>query len=434
VANEAALATDAVVERSFAGTTFRDGAGPAVDEMVWLSTYANVAEVFRSRDFEQGGGGRRDSAAMVGDCLLALSGRDHFERRRIDATVFRRSVLVDLERNVLDARLSAALDERARQRGSDGVVRAELINLLRNTMCHVQATFGGIDGVDTPQQVERYIGYLARMGHGTDVEWETRDHHQVLEDALAARELFVRDFFAPSFRRRADLVEQYEAGRLPASELPNDLLTIMLLHRAHFERWDDGIYLRELTIFGTGSITKGVPHVLAEMDHWLQAHPDDRAHLGDAHFLRRAALEALRLHPPSPFFIRQAVRDVTLTSGRSFLAGTYVVLDVTRASRDPLAVGTDPDRFDMRRLPTAKLKPAGLVFGDGPHTCIGMTLSIGDTAASQDEATTAEGMVVHILRRLHAAGVRPDPASPPTWNDANVRNEYVRFPVVFESV
>lgn len=432
--NETALTTDQPTNCSLAGTTFQPDAGPSVAEMTWLTGYADVAEVFRSRDFEQGGGGRRDSAPMVGDCLLSLSGRDHFERRRIDSAVFRRSALADLEREVLDPHLTTAFDECARRRGPDGLARTELIELLRYTMCHVQAAFGGIDGLDSPDRVRRYVSYLARMGPGTDVEWETRDHKEVLRGALASRELFVSEFFAPSLRRRAALVDQYHAGRLPTLDLPNDLLTTMLLHREHFARWDDDVFLRELTIFGTGSITKGVPHVLAELDAWLQAHPADGALLGEPQFLRRAALESLRLHPPSPFFIRRAIRDVTLASGRVFRGGQYVVLDVTRANRDAIAIGRDPDRFDMERVPAARLKPAGLVFGDGPHTCIGMTLSIGDTSTVVDDLAGADGMVVHILRRLYAAGIRPDPSIPPDWNDANVRNEYVRYPVVFENL
>jgi cytochrome P450 len=57
--------------------------------MTCLTDCADVDTVFKSRDFEQGGGGRRDSPPFVGDSLLALSGDAHFERRCIETALFR---------------------------------------------------------------------------------------------------------------------------------------------------------------------------------------------------------------------------------------------------------------------------------------------------------------------------------------------------------
>jgi hypothetical protein len=74
----------------------------------------------------------------------------------------------------------------------------------------------------------------------------------------------------------------------------------------------------------------------------------------------------------------------------------------------------------------------GLAFGDGPHTCIGMGMTIGEGAVTDDEAPL--GMAVYIVRELYRAGIRLDPGNPPRWNDANVRNEYAAFPVCFENL
>ena len=72
----------------------------------------------------------------------------------------------------------------------------------------------------------------------------------------------------------------------------------------------------------------------------------------------------------------------------------------------------------------------GLAFGDGPHTCIGMGMTIGEGVASDEHAPL--GMAVFIVRQLFGAGISLDPENPPRWNDANVRNEYSAFPVCFD--
>src|SRR5439155_26899557 len=98
-------------------------------QMTWLVSCADVDDAFRSRDFEQGGGGRRDSEPFVDHGLLALSGDEHFERRRVEAPLFRRPALRRYELEVLAPALRAGLEGCAR--GADGVARGELQRVLR---------------------------------------------------------------------------------------------------------------------------------------------------------------------------------------------------------------------------------------------------------------------------------------------------------------
>jgi hypothetical protein len=91
--------------------------------------------------------------------------------------------------------------------------------------------------------------------------------------------------------------------------------------------------------------------------------------------------------------------------------------------------GADSDSFDPRRTPRVPVKPARLAFGDGPHTCIGMALSIGETVERTDsEEATPVGLVTLTLRELFRAGVVPDEAQK---SDLNVRDEYETYDVVF---
>jgi cytochrome P450 len=236
-------------------------------------------------------------------------------------------------------------------------------------------------------------------------------------------------------QRREALIAAHADGRLAESELPRDLLTVMLRNKQHFDKWDSEVYVRELTLFAPGdTIMRFLPHMVAEIHDWLRRSPGDQARLEDTGFLRRCALESLRLHPPSPYFIRIAIENTTLASGRSFSAGDYVVLDVTAASLDPGVFGPDADSFNPHRVPLHKVKPVGLAFGEGPHTCIGAAMSVGEISARHPDPDDPIGLVPYTLRELFRAGITPDGDAGAELNSANARNEFTTFPVRFAAV
>ena len=411
------------------GTTLDPRNGPSASAMRWLTRLADVDEVFRSQDFEQGGGGRRDSGPFVAGSLLALSGDDHFDRRRILSALFRRQVVQSLQNDVFVPHFEMAL--RRCPRGADGLIRADLQVVIRAALRHVAAALVGIDGIGSPDAAQRYQACVDKMAIGVNLEWAARDHGALTQEILPFKQRFAAEFFEPSFARRRALVEAFRAGRIEREALPLDLMTLILLHPDHFGRWDDELPLREVILVNgaPASIPMGVSHVVRELTDWFAGHPEDRARMGDRDFVRRAIYESLRLHPASPFLIRRALRDTRLASGASFAAGEYVVLDLYSASRDPEVYGPDPDRYDPHRKPAIRLRPMGLGFGGGPHTCIGMSLSVGGTSAADEEGP--EGIMVWIVGEIYARGVEMDPERPPRFNDVNVRNEYAEFPVVF---
>ena len=423
--------------KSFAGTCLDPSRGPAAADMPWLTSYHDVDEAFRSRDFVQGGGGRRDSAPFTGDGVLSLSGDDHFARRRVESALFRKSVLGHCEHGVLAPALAAALAACAARRGADGLARAELQTLLRSALCKVSAALSGLDGVETPAAMERFLLYMDRLSAGANIEWAAGHHREIVSEGVAFKRLFVEEFFAPSWKRRKALVASFQAGAIAEGALPNDLLTVMLRNREHFAKWDEDVFVREIILFNgapTNTITLAAPHVVMELSEWFRLHPEDGAKTADPDFLRCAINETLRLHPASPYLIRQTVSDVELPSGGRLPAGQYVVLDLVRASRDPVVFAPNPDGFDPYRQPTVRLRPTWLGFGGGPHTCIGMSMAIGEASASGGDAGAPLGLLVFILKELYAAGMNLDPAHPPRWNDANVRNEYAEFPVCFGQI
>lgn len=408
------------------------GQAKAVSEMTRLTSFADVQEVFRSKDFAQAGGGRRDSKPVYGETLLSLSGNDHFERRRIESPLFRKGLLGSYEHGVLVPAIQAALAECGARRGADGRARADLIGLVRSLLLEVSIAIVGLDGAGDRVAFDRLRRCAERLADGANVEWSTRDHREVIQDALEGKRVFVEEFFQPSWERREALVAAHRAGRLPESELPTDLLTLIIQSREHFAKWSPEVYANEAILFmvaNFGSPSNAMAHVGAELTGWLEWHPDDRKRTDDPHFLRCAVNEALRLHPATPYVIRQAIRDTVLASGRVIRAGEHVTLELTPANRDPAVFGPEPDRYDLRRPGLGEPAASGLTFGAGPHTCIGKFLAIGDPQPGED---ATQGTMVRILREFYGAGLAPDPAAPPRFRTDNIRNEYATFPIVFE--
>jgi cytochrome P450 len=107
-------------------------------------------------------------------------------------------------------------------------------------------------------------------------------------------------------------------------------------------------------------------------------------------------------------FRRTATRDTTLGPVR-VRAGDKVVVSFLAANRDP-AVYDRPDVFDIRRAPNPHL-----VFGHGPHFCLGAHLA----------RTQMRALFGALLRRtswLEAAG-------PPSYLRSNFQRGVKRLPL-----
>lgn len=100
----------------------------------------------------------------------------------------------------------------------------------------------------------------------------------------------------------------------------------------------------------------------------LLHHPNEFARLRqDRSLLRPAIEEMLRYEPGGSFILRVAIEDVTC-GGVPIPAGTLAIGLVAAIGRDP-RIFEDPDRFDVSRTANPHM-----VFGAGPHICIGKAL------------------------------------------------------------
>jgi len=160
-------------------------------------------------------------------------------------------------------------------------------------------------------------------------------------------------------------------------------------------------------VAGNETLRNGLPGACVA----LLEHPQAAAELrADLALLPRATEEMLRWWTPVMTFRRTATRDCEL-GGQAIRAGEKVVVSFTSANRDE-AVFADPDRFDIRRHPNPHL-----VFGYGPHFCLGAHL-----ARAQVRALFAE-----VLARTSSLSY----ATAPSYLRSNFQRGIKRLPVAW---
>jgi cytochrome P450 len=385
-----------------------------------VQTYGDVDALLKSKAFVAAPADL--TTALIGDTLITLRGDEHLDRRRLEQALFEKDALRDYETRLLVPIIDRCL--RRLERGSDGVVRADLIRLVRIMLLEISAAVVGLDvGDDAENPHLRDV--LDGINDGVQAQWATSDQDAQLARGLRAKEALVADVLAPAWRRRAALLEAFRAGNLARSDLPRDLLMLLLERQAEDETLTDDTIVRECILYLVASVdtsVHAVTHVVTELESWLEQHPEDRERLGDPDFLRLATEEALRLHPPAPAVVRHATDDFDLPSGACVKRGERAWCDLLVSNVDESVIGSDPERFDLSRQINARVPRYGHSFGAGHHVCIGRVLALGDRKAG------TRGSVVRILDALYRAGVERDLESVSTRLES-VSDKYAAFVV-----
>src|SRR5205823_7108487 len=172
----------------------------------------------------------------------------------------------------------------------------------------------------------------------------------VVREACAG---FEREFVRPAWDRRATLIESVRKGDLAEQDLTQDILTILLLHRAdaNLELSDDGRIVREVATYLQGGTHTSAQTLVNALDI-IFARADANAVLEriatDTAYAQRVVLETLRLRPTTPKAKRRAEAD-TEVAGVRIPKDAQVVLDFDKGNRDRSVFGDDADEFDPDR-------------------------------------------------------------------------------------
>jgi cytochrome P450 len=383
---------------------------PAAFERVHMAvTFADADFVLRSREFTvltaEDGYGRDVGEPILGDTLSRVDGPAHFDRRRIEAALFRSPALRSNEAGVLEPALERVLGE---LRAAGSPVRGDLHDISEEVLGENVAALIGLDGLDTPAGRRKFDAYYQDIDNGVRITWASAEIQRLADIALVALNRLVDDFIRPSSERRAAILRQVADGTASESAIPVDLLTLMLQHHESYGDVDANLMAREVALFITASITtltNQVCYCVHHIEEWTGTHPEDAGQRTDVRFLSRALQESIRLHA-GPVLMRKATNDQVLPSGEAVPAGHYAWVGIRQASQDTSVFGADAAGFNpWREVPAAAL-PYGVEFGIGRHACIGKRFAIGD---DPDASNALTGAGILVMRRLYQAGMRLDP-------------------------
>jgi cytochrome P450 len=395
--------------------------------LVRLSSYEAVREAFRHGDLRQA---LYDEAGVVLEgTLLTLHGEEHRARRRLESRLFRPDVLRGYETDIVRPAITATLAPFMEQGWVD------VVELSRRVTLNLSALIAGVDRPhESVEDTERLLDYVWKLGAGATVVHAV-DKARVIEEAAEALTGYNQEFFLPSLRRRQELVKRFRAGQVEESQLPRDILTLLLREADHSALPID-LIRRETCGYlqaATSSTAMAVANTVHEILLWLEQHPEDRSRLeGDLSFVQRCVHEALRLHPASPIASRRALVRVRLACGVEIPENALVQMDLMAANRDPSIFGADAHQFRPGRERPEGVPPWGLSFGAGAHTCIGRILDAGTEPEHQwrDPDQHNHGSVTLIVHALFQHGVRPHPELVPRRDETSTRPHWGFYPVL----
>ena len=407
---------------------------PLIRSMNSVDTYDECHEILVSvRAFRTGV--FHPASAPVWNGLLAVSsGDDHIARRRYVAQLFGSPSVARHIDEYLDPAIEEWFTERSGHAGR-GPIRGDLIALVRLVTVRLQAAVVGLDGVaESSEAAARLLRYAERFAAAVQARWSTRspeEMDQLVRDGLDAIEEYDEEFYSPAVRRRETLVASHLAGAVALEDLPDDLIVRQLLPKGRL-LWDAATAIRESLGFVNGGIGTTATALASAVDLYLAGSHRRPERESDPDYIRAIVNETLRLRPPSPFILRQAVEDTTLSSGRRFSAGEDIVLLIDRANRDPEAFGADAEEFRPDRyLELDKHPQYGLTFGAGPHLCVGKPLV---TVAARDKSeTSVQRIMTRVLAACLRAGVVPD-SDNHAQRTATYLDSYQTYPVIFTRV
>jgi cytochrome P450 len=383
--------------------------------------YADGASVLRSSSFSVDV--YEENAALLAGTLLGSDGERHRHLKRIEGALFSAAHLAHYERSVLAKVVDEEMATVAAHPAADGLPRADLIPLVRRMALRISAEVVGLDDVDD-SRLSQLTTLVARLGDGILIQWTTRDHAEVMRDAVACKAEFWADFAEPALRKRR---AQQAAGQLAGTDLISVILSDTTL------TWSDDDILKEALLYMAAAAfttATAVTHAVAELTNWLPDHPEAREKLTDPAFLQVAGMESLRLHPGRHVLIRAAAEKTTMPDGTTVEPGQIVLVDKFHANMDEEAYGGEVDTFNPYRTIADGTSPYGLSFGAGRHQCLGKPLVLG-TPGGRTEAR--DGTLALLLGALFRAGVERDPDNPPVRPES-VHDRYESFPVRFTAL
>ena len=260
----------------------------------------------------------------------------------------------------------------------------------------------------------RVIGYQD-PDYASSAEFDPSGGTPMAAEAVSLRPARDAAGRLPDPRTREGMPDLYAYAHLLADEKRrrpgDDVMSVLLAQvdddggQVSAEEFENMFWL--FAVAGNETLRNGLPGACIALLDYPAAQAELRA---DPGLMPGAVDEMLRWWTPVMTFRRTAAADCEL-AGQRIRAGDKVVVSLTSANRDE-AVFRDADQFDIRRHPNPHL-----VFGHGPHFCLGSHL-----ARAQLRALFSE-----VLARTSALTY----AGQPSYLRSNFQRGVKRLPVAW---
>jgi cytochrome P450 len=259
----------------------------------------------------------------------------------------------------------------------------------------------------------RVIGYQD-PDYASSAEFDPAAGTSMAAEAIALRPAAGRDGRMPDPRTREGMPDLYAYAHLLAEEKRrrpgHDVMSILLTQaddggRVSAAEFENMFWL--FAVAGNETLRNGLPGACVALLEHPRAQGELRA---DPALMPAAVEEMLRWWTPVMTFRRTATAGCEL-GGQHIRAGDKVVVSFTSANRDE-AVFAEPGRFDIRRHPNPHL-----VFGHGPHFCLGAHLA----------RVQMRALFEQVLARTSALGY----AGQPSYLRSNFQRGVKRLPVAW---
>lgn len=383
----------------------------------------NLSRSFDKRSYADGN---------IRDGIVSIAhGATHRARRRIENTQFRADALRLYERELFPRVMGDLLDVLIDAEQVDLFPIGELLSVV------LAARRAGIDSDGRSlDELRALVRHVDLFSQGSAI-LDAKDPDAVRAQVRQTYAEFERDFVRPARRARQALIDAVERGERDEGDLPRDILTVLLRHRADPALGlDDGRIVREVATYLQGGTHTSAQTLVNAVD-LVFARTDREALIAriaaDRLFAQRVVQETLRLRPTTPKIKRRAEAE-TEVAGRRVPRDALVVLDVVAANRDPKLFGDRPGEFDPDRAVDPSAARWGLSFGGGAHQCPGRAVGGGFPvpATFEVDADHVFGLVALELQAVADRGVAPDPDRPP---ERDLRTErftrWLHYPVRF---
>jgi cytochrome P450 len=400
-----------------------------------VTEYEDIAFVLRSKVFapitaEAGHGGQWHTLVVRG-VAADLHGDEHFERRRLLTSLLKRTaVLREYERAYLTPEMVRMFQAAGIE--ADGNTHLELVSGLRRVMISLVARLVGVDRMtssgEADTEFERLLSDVERGVRSRFVE----DPATVVRTALESQRRLVDEYFKPALARRTEIYGRVQDGTESDGAMPNDLLSLVVRHRAYYDEFGPDAANREaslLMVAAVGSTVNAICFAVRDLSDWLEAHPEDLPKRSDPVFLQRCFAESLRLGQVNDLF-RTAMEDCTLPSGAVIRRGEVALIRRPAGNAGLEAGGVSElgeHCFDPNRTLQGGIAQFGLAFGGGAHMCIGKDFAVGGLPRLAQEADDQLGVGVRIFLMLQDWGVSVLPGGAELVGDMTGRPTWKRL-------